>query len=101
MYYITKIHSCLGINLWYWWCPSDCFLDFLCNINVFGVKHHICSFIHYFSSKVYQFDIKTSNVGDVALVTLEGSLTRMFICMYMPLNINDMYMMILHVNVDV
>ena len=35
---------------------------------------------------------------NIELVRLEGSLRRMFICMYMPINVHDMYMMILHID---
>ena len=30
----------------------------------------------------------------IALVSLEGSLRRMFLCAYMLINVNDMYMLI-------
>ena len=35
---------------------------------------------------------------NIALVRLEGSLGKMFLCAYMLINVNDMYIFLLHVN---
>ncbi len=34
----------------------------------------------------------------IALVILEGSIIRVFLCAYIIINVNDMYMIILHVD---
>ena len=34
----------------------------------------------------------------IALVSLEGRFIRMFLCSYMLINVNYMYMLIVHVN---